>query len=51
MLKMSPLNLLQIAIKNNIDIMYFAVNIPYHVLFVEDGQMGESLQTSSLKLL
>ncbi|EDV23739.1 uncharacterized protein TRIADDRAFT_57237 [Trichoplax adhaerens] len=38
-LKMDPLNKLQIAIKNSIDVFYFDVLIPYHVLFVEDGKL------------
>ena len=40
-MKMNPLFMLQLAIKNNIDVLYFSTNIPMHVLFTEDGQMGE----------
>ena len=40
-MKMSPLNMLQLAVKNNIDVLYFSTNVPVHVLFTEDGQMGE----------
>lgn len=27
--------------KNNIDVFYFSTLYPLHVLFVEDGKMGE----------
>ena len=27
------------AIKNNIDVLYFSCMIPLHVLFVDDGEM------------
>ena len=30
---------LQVAIKNNIDVLYFSCMIPLHVLFVDDGEM------------
>jgi len=39
--KMDPLNNLQVAIKNNIDIFYFSCLIPAHVLFSESGKMGK----------
>ncbi|XP_077996535.1 AP-1 complex subunit beta-1-like [Glandiceps talaboti] len=38
-LRMDPLTNLQVAVKNSIDVMYFSVVVPMHVLFVEDGQM------------
>lgn len=28
--------------KNNIDVFYFSTLYPLHILFVEDGKMGES---------
>ncbi|ELU04125.1 hypothetical protein CAPTEDRAFT_149233 [Capitella teleta] len=37
--RMEPLNLLQVAVKNNIDIAYFSCNIAAHVLLTEDGEM------------
>jgi hypothetical protein len=39
--KMDPLGKLQVAIKNNVDVHYFSCMIPYHVLFGEDGNLGE----------
>ncbi|KAM9237692.1 LOW QUALITY PROTEIN: AP-2 complex subunit beta-like [Dugong dugon] len=38
-MKMEPLNNLQVAVKNNIDVFYFSCLIPLNVLFVEDGEM------------
>ena len=38
---MNPIYMLQIAVKNNVDVFYFSANIAPHVLFVEDGKMGE----------
>ena len=38
---MAPLNNLQVAVKNNIDVFYFCCIVPYHVYFVEDGEMGK----------
>lgn len=29
------------AIKNDLDVFYFACVVPYHVLFTEDGQMDK----------
>lgn len=37
--KMEPLNNLQVAVKNNIDVFYFATTIPLYVFFTEDGAM------------
>lgn len=37
--RMDPLTNLQVAIKNNIDVLYFSCLIPLHVLFVDDGEM------------
>ena len=34
-----PLTNLQVAIKNNIDVFYFATIVPTHVYFGEDGNM------------
>ena len=38
--KMDPLTLLQVAVKNNIDVLYFSICVPMHMLFSENGQMG-----------
>ena len=40
---MDPLTNLQVAVKNSVDIFYFSCTVPYHVFFVEDGQMGNHL--------
>jgi len=37
--KMDPLNTLQVAIKNNLKVFYFATEIPLEVLFAHDGKM------------
>jgi len=37
--KMDPLTNIQVAIKNNIDIFYFACIAPLHIFFSEDGAM------------
>merc|ERR1712107_793223 len=37
--KMDPLTNLQVAIKNNIDVFYFATIVPTHVYFGEDGKI------------
>ncbi|XP_065663309.1 AP-1 complex subunit beta-1 isoform X2 [Hydra vulgaris] len=42
-MKMEPINNLQVAVKNNIDVFYFSCLIPAHILFVEDGQMERKL--------
>lgn len=40
--RMEPLtNLQQVAIKNNIDVFYFAVVMPMNIFFAEDGQMDK----------
>uniref|UniRef100_A0A8D3AY32 AP complex subunit beta n=1 Tax=Scophthalmus maximus TaxID=52904 RepID=A0A8D3AY32_SCOMX len=40
-MKMEPLNNLQVAVKNNIDVFYFSCQYPISMLFVEDGKMGK----------
>uniref|UniRef100_A0A8C8JVK2 AP complex subunit beta n=1 Tax=Oncorhynchus tshawytscha TaxID=74940 RepID=A0A8C8JVK2_ONCTS len=42
-MKMDPLNNLQVAVKNNIDVFYFSGLIPLNIFFVEDGKMGTFL--------
>lgn len=39
--KMEPLSNLQVAVKNNIDVFYFAVVVPLNVYFDESGQMDK----------
>jgi len=41
--KMQPINNLQVAIKNNIDVFYFSCLIPAHVLFAETGKMDRKV--------
>lgn len=41
-LKMDPLNNLQVALKNNIDVFYFQALVPPAVYFCEDGMMDKS---------
>lgn len=36
--------------KNNIDVFYFSTLYPLHILFVEDGKMGELMGFSGLEL-
>jgi len=38
-MKMNPLNALQVAIKNNVQVFYFQCLVPLHVLFTEDGRV------------
>jgi len=40
-MKMTPLTMVQVAIKNNIGVHYFSTNVPMNVLFVENGNMGK----------
>ena len=50
MQRMTPLNNLQVAVKNNIDIFYFSCIVPVNVYFVEDGEMGKLYNLSSHSL-
>ncbi|XP_074111555.1 adaptor protein complex 1/2, beta subunit isoform X1 [Cotesia typhae] len=47
--RMDPLNNLQVAIKNNIDVFYFACLVPMHVYFTEDGQLEKRVFLSTWK--
>ncbi|XP_054262877.1 AP-1 complex subunit beta-1-like [Macrosteles quadrilineatus] len=47
--RMDPLNNLQVAIKNNIDVFYYACLVPMNVYFVEDGQMDKRVFLSTWK--
>ncbi len=46
---MQPLNNLQVALKNNIDVFYFTVLVPMHMYFVEDGEIDKRLFLNSWK--
>uniref|UniRef100_A0A4W3JG09 AP complex subunit beta n=1 Tax=Callorhinchus milii TaxID=7868 RepID=A0A4W3JG09_CALMI len=48
-MKMDPLNNLQVAVKNNIDVFYFSCLIPLSVLFVEDGKMERQVFLATWK--
>ncbi|NXD95543.1 AP2B1 protein, partial [Chaetorhynchus papuensis] len=48
-MKMEPLNNLQVAVKNNIDVFYFSCLIPLNVLFVEDGKMDRQVFLATWK--
>ncbi|CAI8010427.1 AP-1 complex subunit beta-1 [Geodia barretti] len=48
-MKMTPLTQLQVAIKNNVDVFYFSVNMPTHVLFSEDGTMDRKVFLATWK--
>lgn len=47
--RMDPLNNLQVAIKNNVDIFYFACLVHGNVLFVEDGQLDKRVFLTTWK--
>ena len=47
--KMEPLTNLQVAIKNNIDVFYFATIVPTHVYFSEDGNMEKKVFLATWK--
>uniref|UniRef100_A0A2K5E9W2 AP complex subunit beta n=1 Tax=Aotus nancymaae TaxID=37293 RepID=A0A2K5E9W2_AOTNA len=48
-MKMEPLNNLQGAVKNNLDVFYFSWLIPLNVLFVEDGKMEHQVFLATSK--
>nr|CAH8829665.1 unnamed protein product [Trichobilharzia regenti] len=48
-MKMDPLMNLQIAVKNNVDVFYFATLVPMHILFVEDGEMDKRVFLATWK--
>lgn len=47
--RMDPLHNLQVAIKNNIDVFYFACLVPMNVYFTEDGQLEKRVFLSTWK--
>ncbi|KAG1958466.1 AP-1 complex subunit beta-1 [Pimephales promelas] len=48
-MKMEPLNNLQVAVKNNIDVFYFSCQFPISLLFVEDGKMERQVFLATWK--
>uniref|UniRef100_A0AAQ4PN65 AP complex subunit beta n=1 Tax=Gasterosteus aculeatus aculeatus TaxID=481459 RepID=A0AAQ4PN65_GASAC len=44
-----PLNNLQVAVKNNIDVFYFSCQYPISMLFVEDGKMERQVFLATWK--
>jgi AP-1 complex subunit beta-1 len=47
--RMEPLNQLQVAVKNNIDVMYFTAAVSYNSLWTEDGQMERKVYLATWK--
>lgn len=47
--RMDPLTTLQVAVKNNVDIFYYACQIPLQVLFCEDGQLDKRVFLTTWK--
>jgi len=47
--KMDPITNIQVAIKNNIDIFYFACIAPLHIFFTEEGNMEKKTFLSTWK--
>lgn len=47
--RMEPINNLQIAVKNNVDVFYFACLVHGHVMFAEDGQLDKRVFLSTWK--
>ncbi|XP_051787908.1 AP-1 complex subunit beta-1 isoform X2 [Erpetoichthys calabaricus] len=48
-MKMEPLNNLQVAVKNNIDVFYFSCIYPISILFVEEGRMERQVFLATWK--
>jgi hypothetical protein len=47
--RMEPLTNLQVALKNNVDVFYFACVVPTHVFFAEDGNMEKKVFLATWK--
>merc|ERR1712061_910313 len=47
--RMKPLTNLQVAVKNNIDVFYFACIVPIHVFFTEHGSMDKKVFLATWK--
>lgn len=48
-LRQDPLNLLQVALKNNVGVFYFSTNVPPHVLLSTDGKMDKKVFLATWK--
>ncbi|KAM4576476.1 AP-1 complex subunit beta-1 isoform 3-T4 [Odontesthes bonariensis] len=48
-MKMDPINNLQVAVKNNIDVFYFSCQYPMSMLLVEDGKMERQVFLATWK--
>lgn len=48
-LRMEPINNLQIAVKNNVDVFYFACLVHGHTMFSEEGQLDKRVFLSTWK--
>jgi len=48
-MKMDPLTNLQVALKNNVDVFYFATLVSAHVFFTEDGMMDKKVFLATWK--
>ena len=49
MLRQNPLNILQVALKNNVGVFYFSTNVPPHVLLSTDGKMDKKVFLATWK--
>ncbi|ESN89905.1 hypothetical protein HELRODRAFT_187670 [Helobdella robusta] len=49
MQQMNPLNNLQVAIKTNVEVLYFSCLYPIHILFTEDGRMDKRTYLATWK--
>jgi hypothetical protein len=47
--RMDPLTNLQVAMKNNVDVFYYACVVPIHVFFIENGQMEKKVFLATWK--
>jgi len=47
--RMDPLTTLQVAVKNNIDVFYFACDVPAHIFFTDDGHMEKKVFLATWK--
>lgn len=45
---MEPVNLLQVALKNSVDVFYYQTAVPLHVLYGEDGKIADQQSFNAL---
>jgi len=48
-LRQTPLNMLQVALKNNVGVFYFSTNVPPHILLSTDGKMDKKVFLATWK--